>query len=267
MDEREELNNVMIYRDNDTRDKEIRVYDTGTVLQSATYTDEDSRYELVFEYMKQFNRAFEVNPEAGNVMLFGGAGYAYPKYVISHYPEVSIDVVEIDPQAYQTACQFFYFDQLIKDYGLDNNHRFRNIIRDARDYIYRADRKYDIIIDDAFVDVEPVYSLLTIESFRQIKSLLTEKGQLVINLSGFRKIDQTYYLLDVLKTLQEIFANVIVLKAFFYKYTRTGNYVIIASDKPIPLENTVKYNTDTAGIITAANIGTLQRKFDMFLNK
>ena len=84
MDEREELNNVMIYRDNDTRDKEIRVYDTGTVLQSATYTDEDSRYELVFEYMKQFNRAFEVNPEAKTVMLFGGAGYAYPKYVISH---------------------------------------------------------------------------------------------------------------------------------------------------------------------------------------
>ena len=267
MDERNESYEVLIYRDSDKEDREIRVYDTGSVLQSATYTDEDSRNELVFEYMKQFNQAFTVNPEARKIRLFGGAAYSYPKYVISHYPEVSIDVVEINPQAYETACKFFYLDQLIEDYDLNNSDRFCNIIADAHDFIYQTNNKYDIIIDDAFMDIEPVYSLLTIESFRQIKSLLTEKGQLVINLSGFRKLNQTYYLLDVIRTLKEIFVNVTVLKAFFYSYTRTGNYVIIASDKPVELDNTVKYDIENAGIVTDRNIGTLQRKFDRFLNK
>ena len=57
--------------------------------------------------MKQFNRALDLKPDTGNMLLLGGARYAYPKYIISHYPDISMDVVEIDPQAYETACQFF----------------------------------------------------------------------------------------------------------------------------------------------------------------
>ena len=174
MDNRKVLSDVTIYQDSEYTDKEIRVYDSGSVLQSATYIDEDSRNELIFEYMKQFNRALQLKPDTKSILLFGGARYAYPKYVISHYPDITVDVVEIDPQAYQTACHFFYLDELIDKYNLDENHRLNNIISDAHDYIYQSARKYDIIIDDTFNDIEPVYSLLTRESFRQIKSLLNE---------------------------------------------------------------------------------------------
>ena len=264
MDNRKELSDITIYQDSEYTDKEIRVYDSGSVLQSATYIDEDSRNELIFEYMKQFNRALQLKPDTKSILLFGGARYAYPKYVISHYPDITVDVVEIDPQAYQTACQFFYLDELIDKYNLYENHRLNNIIGDAHDYIYQSARKYDIIIDDTFNDIEPVYSLLTRESFRQIKSLLNEGGIYMRNLSGHRKLQKTEYLLDVLKTLKEVYEDVKIVKAFFFSHARMGNYVILANDTPLDITDALNFNTDNATVITDDTVSLLEEKFSEF---
>lgn len=264
MDDRKQLSDITIYQDDEYTDREIRVYDSGSVLQSATYIDEGSRNELIFEYMKQFNRALQLKPDASDMLMFGGARYAYPKYIISHYPDITVDVVEIDPQAYQTACQFFYLDELIRDYNLNDTHRLNNIVDDAHDFIYKACKKYDIIIDDTFNDVEPVYSLLTRESFSQIKSLLKEGGIYMRNLSGHRKIQKTAYLLDILKTRQQVFCDVKLVKAFFFRYARIGNYVVLASDQSLDISDALNFNTDKAEIITDAEVEILAEKFNDF---
>ncbi len=264
MNEQKQLSDITIYQDNEYTDREIMVYDSGSVLQSASYIEEGRRNELIFEYMKQFNRALDLKPDTGNMLLFGGARYAYPKYIISHYPNISMDVVEIDPQAYETACQFFYVDELIRDYDLNETHRLNNIIDDAHDFIYHTNRKYDIIIDDTFNDIEPVFPLLTLETFTQIKTLLKENGIYMRNLSGHRKIQKTPYLLDVLKTLQQVYADVRLVKAFFFPHARMGNYVILASDRVLDIPDALNFNTEHAEVITDEKLDTLIERFDDF---
>lgn len=264
MNESEKLSDITIYQDDEYTDESIMVYDSGTVLQSASYIEEGRRNELIFEYMKQFNRALELKPDTKEILLFGGARYAYPKYIISHYPDISIDVVEIDPQAFETACQFFYVDELIRDYDLNETHRLNNIIDDAHDFIYHTDKKYDIIIDDTFNDIEPVFPLLTLESFAQEKTMLKENGIYMRNLSGHRKLQKTPYLLDILKTLQQVYADVKLVKAFFFKNARMGNYVILASDSILNIPDALNFNTEHAEIITDEKLDILMERFDDF---
>lgn len=233
---------TMIYEDTDYYDFPIRVYDSGNGWQSATFIDYDKKYDLVFNYLKAFNRAFDINPDIKNILLLGGAGYAYPKYVISHYSDVNISVVEIDPEAFELAKEHFFLDDLINEYDLDNNNRLINITADAVDYIDKTDLKYDLIINDLYADLDPVYPLLISDGINKVKRCLTENGIYALNLSGNRKFDKTDYLLSIIKTLRESFRNVSVIKAFSYQYLRSGNYVLFASDSEITLPDSIPYD-------------------------
>ena len=59
--------------------------------ESATFTDESKVNELVFDYTKFYDLMFNANIEINNTLLIGGAGYSYPKYYISHYPNKTMD--------------------------------------------------------------------------------------------------------------------------------------------------------------------------------
>ena len=267
MKKSEETGKVKIYQETDYENENIMVYDSGNVYQSATYLDKDKRYELVFEYMRQFNRAFDLFPGAKDILMLGGGRYAYPKYVISHYPETAMDVVEIDSEAWDIACKSFYLNDLITEYDLENNDRLNNIVMDAEDYIYQCDKTYDIIVDDIYLDIEPLFSLLTLEAFSQFKTLLNKNGILVLNLPGYRKHQNTEYLLNVLRTLQEVFDNVQLVKAFNYRYTKTGNYVILASDNPLKLKESLEYDTSESVLITLRDCEKLRDQFYEFVEK
>ena len=260
---RDFIENVTVYPETDKENREILVYDSGNALQSACYTDYSMRYQLVFEYMKQFDRALQLHPDAKKILLLGGAAYAYPKHIISKYPDISVDVVEIDPMAYNTARQFFYLDDLIREYDLENNPRLFNHVCDAYDYIYQCKDKYDIIINDVFRDLEPVYSLMTLDSLTQMKTLLNPGGIYVANLSGYRKHQDTEYLLDELKTLNELYGNVQLFKAFNYPYTKTGNYIILACDSTETLNDKLTYKLNDSEIIT--DMKTVEEKFHRFM--
>ncbi|MBQ4252431.1 MAG: fused MFS/spermidine synthase [Erysipelotrichaceae bacterium] len=263
MNRNEEARELSIYETTDRNGEAIIVADSGSAFQSASYLDPDKRYDLVFEYPKKFNRAFSLNPDARKMLILGGGGYGYPKYVISHYPDVSVDVVEIDRQVYLMACEYFFLDELIEEYELDLNHRFRNITADAEEYLKQTDEKYDIIINDLYDDLDPVYSLLTLQAGRLMKEHLNPNGIYVINLAGYRNLNITEYLLDVLKTLHECFENVQIVKAFYYPHTKTGNYVVFAGDVQIRLPEALPCSLDGSSVITDTN--ELRKQYEKFL--
>ena len=74
----------------------VRILNIDSGFESATFTDEDKVNELVFDYTKYYDLMFNAKIDINNVLLIGGAGYSYPKYYISHYPNKNMDVVEID---------------------------------------------------------------------------------------------------------------------------------------------------------------------------
>lgn len=96
----------------------VRLLRVGRSVQSATYVDEDSYAEPVFDYYLAFDLMFEANPHIRNVLMLGGGGYAYPKHLIATHPDTRIDVVEIDPAITRIAREHFFLDKLIEEHGL-----------------------------------------------------------------------------------------------------------------------------------------------------
>lgn len=93
----------------------VRVLEQGGVWQSATYLDE-RRMEPVFAYYRAFDYLLEAaltgGPALRRVLLLGGGGYAYPKYALTTYPDLAMDVVEVDPAVVAAAREYFFLDEL-----------------------------------------------------------------------------------------------------------------------------------------------------------
>ena len=87
---------------------DIRLMNIGIGYESATFLDPNKKYDLVFDYLEKYDLMFESNEEISSCLMIGGAGYGYPKYYISHFPDKKMDVVEIDGKITEIAKQYFY---------------------------------------------------------------------------------------------------------------------------------------------------------------
>ena len=73
----------------------VRLLTINDVRESATFIEDGKHYDLYFKYTRDLVAPLEKKPDIKEVLLLGGAGFSIPKYIISHYPEVHIDVVEL----------------------------------------------------------------------------------------------------------------------------------------------------------------------------
>ena len=240
---------VLIY--NEIRDqKPIRVLNIDSGFESATYTDENEIYELVFDYAEYYNIMFDINPEINNIMLIGGAGYSYPKYLISHYEDKTIDVVEIDEQITEIAKKYFYLDRLIEEYNLNENHRLNIIHEDGRVYLNYNQKKYDAILNDAFSGNTPVKILATLEANQKIKDSLTENGLYLTNIISSQEGNNSKFIKAEYNTLKQVFKNVYVIPCKNKNDKELlQNNMVIATDLELSLNDAVQLNISDDEII------------------
>ena len=99
---------VLLYETEFVDGESVMVYEHNEGWHSAAYTREGRHFDLVFNYTRRFNLIFEHLKEDAEILMIGGGAYSYPKYLISHYPDARISVVEIDPTAVESAMSFFY---------------------------------------------------------------------------------------------------------------------------------------------------------------
>ena len=160
----------------------LRLLMVDEVRESAAVMEEGRHYELVFKYTKDFTIAFDKKLDIKSTLLLGGAGFSFPKYYISTFPDKHIDVVEFKPQMYQLAMQYFYLDELYKEFNLTENHRMEVFIEDANDYLKNTDRTYDLIINDCYVSNRMDDDLLKDKQVRNVKRCLNPGGIYMMNL-------------------------------------------------------------------------------------
>lgn len=160
----------------------LRLLLVDDVRESAAIMEEGRHYELVFKYTKDFTIAFDKRPEIKNTLLLGGAGFSFPKYYISTFPDKHIDVVEFKPQMYQLAMQYFYLDELYRDYNLTEDIRMEVFIEDANEYVKKTDRTYDLIINDCYISNRMDDDLLKDAQVKYIKKCLNPGGIYMMNL-------------------------------------------------------------------------------------
>ncbi len=216
----------------------VRVFNIDSGYESINFTDEDKIYELVSEYAKYYDLMFKANIEIKDTMMIGGAGYTYPKYYISHYPDKNMDVVEIDGQVTELAKKYFFLDKLIKDYDLENNNRLGLITEDGRTYLNNNTKKYDAILNDAFAGSGPVKTLTTVEAVSKIKESLNEGGLYMSNIISSLEGENSKFIKAEVNTMKQVFKNVYVIPCNTSDTTKKQNNMVIATDKEMNFSNT-----------------------------
>lgn len=232
---------VRIYND-DFEGEEIRVFDISGGWNSAMYEDEDKRNEIVFPYVKAYDKILEKKHNAFKYLMLGGAGYSYPRYLVSHYDDKKIDVIEIDKGITEVAKKHFGLQEFIDEYGTERLGLYN---ADGRQYLEKTDQKYDVILNDTFSGTTPARVLATKEAAQTIKNALEEDGVYASNLIGDFEGFRTKFLKSEIKTVASVFRYVWLIPSG----GEDQNFVLIASDKDYGFEG-MEFDLDGAVTFT-----------------
>lgn len=226
----------IIVEEGDYGGENVLFYKQSGAYSSATYMDEERKYELVFNYLKKYDMMFDYL-DAKQVAMIGGAAYQYPKYFISHFPDKTMDVIEIDPMSTEIAKKYFFLGDLIADYGEDRLGLYNE---DGRIFLADTDKKYDAILNDAFSGEVPVGILATLEAAKTVKKRLNPEGVYMSNVLGAITGSKGKFLRAEVKTLMKVFKKVYVLPVHENaKASHYTNWMVVATDND-------KYKPDNA---------------------
>lgn len=209
---------------------QVRVLFVGRSIQSGTYLEPWRRFDPPFEYYRAFDCMFEDGAVPGSVtsvLALGGGGYAWPKHAIMHHPEVSVDVVEVDPAITQIAREWFFLDELITTTHCVEEGRLGLVTADARAFLDACEKTYDVIIGDCFASDKPYEALLSPDGVRAVRNKLRDGGLYMANVVAGRDLSLLQGLCDLLATT---FAHVWVLPCTDESFSTDDNYLVLATD-------------------------------------
>ena len=191
------------------------------LIDGAVHSAVDlSTQEPLYAYIDVMNLAADFFESPGNLLLIGlgGGGIARNYYAKGWL----VESVEIDPVVVDAAYNYFG----LKDYETDI------YTGDGREYLYRTDNEYDLIILDAYGSSTIPFHLISKEVFALMKSRLIEGGKVAINVQSIGWRSEIVNTISA--TLASAFSNVLVLP-IAEPPNKLGNLVIVASDSKIEL--------------------------------
>jgi spermidine synthase len=193
-----------------------------------TRIDLDRPGELALIYTRLLLAPLMWNPHPSRILMIGLGGGVLPRFLSEVYPDIEIDVVEMDARVTELARRYFDFKE---------SPRLRVFEDDGRAFVKQRSQKYDMVFLDAFKGGSVPYHLKTIEFYREIAQSLNEEGVLVTNLYGksnaLKPSDR--------KTLEAVFQRV----SFFEDADRVATVcVAILRDEGAALETLRKYTSN-----------------------
>lgn len=155
-------------------------------------------YHLPFEYTQFAPWYRTLVPEAKRFLMIGGGAFSVPRTLLATDPNLEISVVDIEPDLYPLARQYF---------DLPESERLHNYVMDGRVFLNTNEKPFDVIMLDAFgTDLTLPSHLATKEFFETIKANLSPEGVLIINYIGTLKSESSPSLTGSLtKTLASVF--------------------------------------------------------------
>ena len=244
---------VVILNGQDGKDA-VRYMIVGDGCESATFLAEDKKYELAIDYTKNYDLMHQANISVRDVLMIGGGGYAYPKYCVSHYPDIFMDVVEIDPMVTDLAKEYFFLDDALEQFNTKDCIRLNLINGDGKVYVNTTIKQYDAICNDAFTGTTPVKSLATIETVRQIHAMLRPGGVYLSNVIGSAEGPGSGFLVAEVYTVGQVFPYVYAVPCLeegtTWSATEVINYMVVASDTPLSIPGAVELDLTDAVLLT-----------------
>lgn len=154
---------------------------------------------LAYGYLQIFDELLRWKAQGGrplDILFVGGGGYTLPRCIEVALPTAKIDVVEIDPGV--TAVSY---DLL----GLPRRTRIHTINADARWFLMRSNRQYDMIFGDAFNDLSIPFHLTTREFVELQRRHLRPGGVLATNVID--NVPSGDFLPSYVQTIREVFGR------------------------------------------------------------
>ena len=168
--------------------------------QSAMDLDRPNRY--VFGYSSYLHLpllAVDDPDDVNRVLFVGGGGFSSPKRFVHEYPNVTVDVVELDPEVVGAAKEYF---------RVEESPRLDIHTEDGRVFLRGTNRTYDVIVLDAFRSTQVPYHLTTEEFLQLVKARLDADGVVVANvISSTDGPDSAFYRAQY-RTLDAVFPRV-----------------------------------------------------------
>ena len=137
-----------------------------------------------------------------DILILGMGTGTYATQCTRYFDNVNIEGVEIDEKI--TALSREYFE-LPEDIPVT--------VYDGRAYLNAVDKKYDVIMVDAYQDITIPFQMSSVEFFTMVKEHLNDDGVMVVNMNmrGNTEGNINQYLAD---TISSVFGNVYTVDVF-----------------------------------------------------
>lgn len=228
----QKLFNVKVVDDINTSYDRIWIFDrkinnslTVRVLansQSTIFLDKpiSQTMENDLSYYSIFNLAPYYNKNLKTVLMIGGGAYTQASYFLNNYPNLQIDVVEIDSKLLEISKKYFSFSP---------TEKFKNYNLDGRVYLNNNQKKYDAIFLDAYRNGDAIpFHLSTKEAYKLFYDSLNEDGLLFVNIISSIDGKRSLLFKSQFKTISSIFNNVYVFPVESKDTSYNQNIVLLA---------------------------------------
>ena len=130
-----------------------------------------------------------------NVLFIGLGGGSAPKRMWRDFPDLRLQVVELDPEVVNAAYRWF---------ELPRSPRLTVDADDGRQWLTRHRQKWDVIVIDAFYADSIPFHLATHEFLELVRERLSPGGVVVVNVIGAVTGEESKLLRSLTKTYRSV---------------------------------------------------------------
>ena len=196
-----------------TEDDGLRTLRFDRLRQSALDLNDPDR--MVFHYTQYLHLAMAFHDNPQRALFIGLGGGSAPRRFHQDYPNLQIDVAELDPEVVNVAKRYFMFEE---------SERMKVQAVDGRIFLQKTPHRYDIIVLDAYYADAIPFHLTTREFLQELKAKLTPTGIVVSNIIGNVRGADSKLFRSIVKTLETEFAQ-----TYVFPVVEVSNIIVIAS--------------------------------------
>lgn len=164
-------------------------------------------YPYVLQYLP-----LALHPQARSALVIGLGAGVVPRFFAAR--GLDVDVVDIDPEIVALTRRHF---------GLPE--RVGVFVDDARYFLAKGGRQYDVVVLDVFGGDTTPGHLLSVEALRLLAGRMAAGGIVSVNMIGTVR-EETYMTASVVRTLGEVFDHVRVHPVA--EEADSGNLIVVA---------------------------------------
>ncbi len=131
-------------------------------------------YALAAPYMANAKIRQQVGDDNLEVLILGMGSGTYATQLDRYFDNVNVEGVEIDDKITDLAHQYFELPETTKVTTYD-----------GRAFLNAVDKKYDVIMVDAYQDITIPFQMSSQEFFTLVKEHLTDQGVMVVNMNMY----------------------------------------------------------------------------------